>query len=302
MSSTPASTDLSPSAQAPAPGTTLATLRVQLDRIDDAVHDLLMQRAEVVAQVGRTKGGVAFRPGREAQIIRRLLGRHRGGLPARVLPRLWRELIAATTSMQGSYVIAVCDTDPANAFVQCAREHFGALTAMRVQRSPAQAIAEVSAGRAIAAVLPMPTEDEAAGAAWWTALLHQDGPRIQVVARLPFWAPRSEGAPQVQALVVAAISPDPSGSDVSLIGLEIDVAVSRARLATILADAGLITRACLLRRSRDADVAHALLEVDGLVADDDPRLAALTGVLRRPVVLGAYATPVIPVAGNGDLT
>jgi hypothetical protein len=29
-----------------------------------------------------------------------------------------------------------------------------------------------------------------------------------------------------------------------------------------------------------------------LVADDDPRLAALDTVLRRPVVLGAYAIPV----------
>ena len=36
----------------------------------------------------------------------------------------------------------------------------------------------------------------------------------------------------------------------------------------------------------------ALVEVDGLVGDEDPRLAALDGVVRRPVVLGAYAVPV----------
>ena len=62
-------------------------------------------------------GKVAFRPGREAEIIRRLLARHAGALPRRVLPRLWRELFAATTAMQGSLVIAVCETEPAAGFV-----------------------------------------------------------------------------------------------------------------------------------------------------------------------------------------
>ena len=95
-------------------------------------------------------------------------------------------------------------------YAQCAREHFGALTPLRVHRSPAQAIAEVSAGTATAAVLPLPAEEEAPP--WWTALLHRDEPRIHVVARLPFWAPRAEGAPRVQALVVAAVPPDPSGA------------------------------------------------------------------------------------------
>jgi chorismate mutase len=303
MPSTPPATDL-PTAAQPAPGATLAELRAQLDRIDDAIHDLLMQRGEVVTQVGRTKGGVAFRPGREAHIIRRLLARHHGGLPARVLPRLWRELIAATTAMQGSYVIAVCETDPGNSFVQSAREHFGALTPMRVQRSPAQAIAEVSAGRAIAAVLPRPAEDETAGAAWWIALLHHDEPRIHVVARLPFWSPRSEGAPHAEALVVAAIAPDPSGDDRSLIGLEMNADVSRARLGAALATAGFVLGSSLLRRDPGAAVAHALVEVGGLVADDDRRLDALAGILadmlRRPVVLGAYATPVAAHAANGD--
>ena len=37
---------------------------------------------------------IPFRPGREAEIVRRLLARHHGPLPRRVLPRLWRELFA----------------------------------------------------------------------------------------------------------------------------------------------------------------------------------------------------------------
>jgi chorismate mutase len=275
-------------------------VRAELDRVDDAIHDLLMRRAGLVQQVAAlgASGKIPFRPGREASIIRRLLRRHSGSLPARALVRLWRELFAATTAMQSAFLITVCETASDNApraqYVQTAREHFGALTPLRIHRSPAHAIGEVSAGLAVAAVLPMPTEDETPGVAWWTALLHRDEPRIHVVARLPFWAPRSDGAPQVQALVVAAAAPDPSGdgsADRSLVGLELPLEMSRARLSGVMAQAGFTLISTILRRDHGAQVAHALVEVDGYLTDGDPRLVAVADVLRPPVVLGAYALP-----------
>jgi chorismate mutase len=287
-SAAPASTP--PASSVPPQAPALAELRAELDRIDDAIHDLLQRRAQVVEKVASQggKGRVPIRPGREADIIRRLLARHESRLPKRLLVRWWRELFAATTSMQSSYVVAVCETEAGSPHVQAAREHFGSLTPLRAHRSPAQAIAEVSAGSAICAVLPMPAEGEAI--AWWTALLHRDEPRIHVIARLPFWAPRPEGAPQVQALVVAAVGPDASARDRSLIGLELNGESSRARLTAALTAAALPPLSTILRR--DPAAATALVEVEGLVADDDPRLARLGEVARRPVVLGAYAVPV----------
>ena len=295
MSSTPLAAPLPAPIPAPLPPVApLDQLRAELDRLDDAIHDLLMQRAGVVGEVAalRPAGKIAFRPGREAAILRRLRQRHRGPLPSRLLVRLWRELFAATTALQSDYVVTVCETGPDAQYVQCAREHFGALTPLRAHRSPAQAIAQVSSGQAVAAVLPMPAEEDAAATAWWTALLHRDSPRIHIVARLPFWAPRSEGAPGVQALVVAAAAPDPSGHDRSLIGLELPLEMSRARLSAALLAAGLQPGATILRRDPGAPVAHALVEVAGYLADDDTRLVALPGLLRPPVVLGAYAVPI----------
>jgi chorismate mutase len=271
----------------------LAILRQELDRLDDALHDLLMRRAEVVTQVAAAKGGIsALRPGREASIIRRLLARHQGPLPAQTLMRIWRELFAGTTAMQAPYAITVCDPAPGGAFSAIAREHFGALIPLRAHRTPAQAIGEVSAGTATAAVLPLPTEEETLSAAWWTALLHKDDPRIYVVARLPFWDPRPEGAPQAQALVVGTSPPDATASDRSLLGLELAPDVSRARLTTTLTAAGLSPGPTILRRDAGSPVAHALVDVAGFVTEADPRLAAISSVLRAPVVLGAYATTI----------
>jgi len=266
------------SAGAPAGG--LPALRAELDRIDDTLHDLLMRRARVVEQVARSGKRSAFRPGREASIIRRLVGRHQGLLPVQTIFRMWREMLAGTTGMQAPIVVAVCETEPGAPMTQTAREHFGALTPIHVHASPARALAEVSAGSAAVAVLPYPSD----GNAWWTTLLHQE-PRVHIIARLPFWAHRPEGAPAVQAVVVAADSPDPSGADRSFLCIELTQEISRTRLLASLTAAGLKPGSMVTSRN------HVLAEVDGLLTADDPRLGQVAD-MPRPVVLGGYAIPV----------
>ena len=73
----------------------LAELRHRLDEIDDKVHDLLIERAEIISMVAASKRDgrlAAFQPAREAEIIRRLVGRHRGDFPVATLVRMWREI------------------------------------------------------------------------------------------------------------------------------------------------------------------------------------------------------------------
>jgi chorismate mutase/prephenate dehydratase len=267
----------------------LPALRAELDRIDNKIHDLLMQRAEVVEHVARSGKPAALRPGREASIIRRLLGRHRGSLPPVALVRIWRELLAGTTSMQGGFSLAVCDADGGGPLIQLAREHFGALTPLRAHASAGQALVDVSRGVAAVAVLPYPSEQNT----WWIALLHHE-PRLHIIARLPFWRPRPDGFPADQALVVASAAADATESDQSFLGLECDSDISRARLSSELTGAGLKAETMVLVRTRGS--ANVLVETEGALADDDERLSHLGSVLRRPVVLGSYA---VPIAGPG---
>ena len=271
----------------------LTALRGELDRLDDAMHDLLMQRAAVVEQIGglAAKGAVKLRPGREATIIRRLLARHTGRFAPARLVQIWRELISGMTALQGPFMLAVCAPDSASGYIAAAREHFGPQTPLSIHRTPAQAIGAVSAGTAAAAVLPLPAEEEPASAAWWTALLHKDDPRIYVVARLPFWAPRAAGTRELPAFVVTAAPPDPSGADRSLLGLEVGMEQSRARLGQIMAEAGFDAGTTVLRRDPSAGNARVLVDVAGFVAENDVRLATLAATLRPPVLLGAYAVP-----------
>jgi chorismate mutase / prephenate dehydratase len=278
----------------------LPLLREELDRIDDAIHDLLMQRAGVVSQVAALGRRTPYRPGREANIIHRLLARHRGLLPPQAVVRIWRELLSATTAMQGRHVVAVCEPDPIGGVAATAREHFGALTPLRLHRTPEQAMADVSHQRASVAVLPLPTENAAPRDAWWTALMqtldaaanpNSAGPALYVVARLPFWSPRPEGTPRAEALVVADTPPDPAEHHRSLLGIELPLDLSRAKLAGALVAAGLRPESIILRRDQNAAIAHALVEIPGHLSGDDPRLTRLDISSRPPLVLGGYAVP-----------
>lgn len=260
----------------------LASLRTEIDTLDDSLHDLLMRRAEVVARLAqsRAKGAtIPLRPGREARILRRLLARHAGPLPKGAIIRLWREMFASSSALQGKLTVAAYVPAPGAALARLAREHFGTATQIRNHPSSARALATVTSGEAALAVLPMPEESESPETAWWVSL---DAPRLQVIARLPFFGPA-----QPAALLVAPIAPDASDEDRSLLRVEAPEEMNRARLDAALEAAGLKPRTLLLRRN--GEVVQALADVEGFVTSDDPRLAAVKGV--HVVSLGAYAVP-----------
>ena len=112
---------------------TLADLRRRIDELDDALHDILMQRAAVVEGVHRVKRQDAtppLRPGREAQILRRLLAQHRGAFPKPILVRLWRELLAGSLAIQADLHVAVYAPENRAGLWDLARDHYGSQTAM----------------------------------------------------------------------------------------------------------------------------------------------------------------------------
>ncbi|WP_270934725.1 chorismate mutase [Falsiroseomonas oryzae] len=239
------------------PGADLAALRAEIDSLDDQLHDLLMRRVDVVARLAasRTKGnGPAIRPGREAVILRRLLGRHAGPLPRAALVRLWRELLAATTNLQAPLTVAAWLPE---AGVEVLRGHLGLSAPVTRCADDVAALAAFEAGKVGLVALP-------AGGRWWRT--HYPS-RLFVTARLPFLG----GEPTV--FLLSPTPPDPSGDDLSLLRCP-------ERALAGLPGEGLPPRPLL----REGEL--CLVEVPGIVTAGDVRLAAMGAT-----VLGSYATP-----------
>src|SRR5215813_9018502 len=107
----------------------LAELRHEIDRIDESMHALLMERGEIIDRLIAVKQtqetGSAFRPAREADMMRRLVERHRGILPLDTAEGIWRVIIATFTFVQAPFSVHA-DLSAGDALMRdSARFHFG---------------------------------------------------------------------------------------------------------------------------------------------------------------------------------
>ena len=168
------------------PPETLADLRVDIDRIDLAVHELLMERGAIIDRLieikARQGGGSAFRPGREAAMMRAIAERHRGQLPLDTVESIWRIIISTFTYVQSRYSVHadIGGGDPA--MRDSTRFHFG-YTVPFVPHDSARGVIGAVAGAS--GDLGLIRIDGGPGAgAWWSALAQPDAPKI--IARLPF--------------------------------------------------------------------------------------------------------------------
>ena len=270
----------------------LNDLRREIDRIDDALLDLLCERAAVVRRIGlvkndRIEGRVAFRPAREAAILRRLVGRAGERLPAAAVVAIWRELLTATTRLQTPFVVSVHAPVDQPRVAELARDHFGSQTPILRADSAGHALRALDSGAAHLAVLPLPDETDL----WWRALVFSHEPGLHIVGRLPFLVEpgRSQGA----AVIVAPMEPQPSGDDLTVFALEATLETSRARLVSALSKGGLEPRWLATVREADQEAALHLFEVPGFVAHREPRLtnalAAVQSQVLRVVAIGGYA-------------
>jgi chorismate mutase-like protein len=277
----------------------LDALRAKIDQIDDAVHDLLVHRAEVTRAIAQTKQpavergrGLAMRPAREAQILRRLLARHRGELPETFILRIWREIIAASLQLQTPFRIHVPSGGKAN-LAELARAHFGALAPLSAEESALSVVRACAADTSALGVVPPPRKEES-GTPWWALLAPtgEKGPRI--IAKLPFVADRDAPA----AYAIASVEHEETGDDTTLLRLDTEESFRRAALTAALKgtdfDAEVIARGAEQGGKRG----HLLLAARGFVGAGDSRLQRLRGAMGDSAKLAPVGGFANPIAGS----
>lgn len=166
--------------------TTLADLRGEIDRIDSTMHALLMERSQVIETLISVKktqaSGSAFRPGREADIMKRLALSHKGLLPLDTVESIWRIIIATFTYVQASYSVHA-DVSGGDATMRdSARFHFGFTVPFLPHENARAVIAAVADSAGDLGIFRM--DQGASAGIWWRDLIGNDAPKI--IARLPF--------------------------------------------------------------------------------------------------------------------
>jgi len=203
------------------PGFSLAKLRENIDRIDSQMHELLMERGRIIDSLIAIKakqgGGSAFRPAREASMMRALAERHRGLLPLDTVEGIWRIIISTFTYVQANYSVHM-DVSHGDATIRdSVRFHFGFTV---------PCVPHVSAEGVIAAVgksvgdLGMFALDNGPGmGAWWLKLIGPQAPKV--IARLPF-VERPDHPAGLPVVVISKPLADGAARDVVLEAVHVD--------------------------------------------------------------------------------
>ena len=168
------------------PPFSLADLRREIDRIDESMHRLLMVRGEIIEtliEVKKTQAsGSAFRPGREADQMKRLAERHQGLLPFDTVESIWRVIVSTFTYVQAPYTVHA-DTSLGDGLMRdTARFHFGFTVPYKTYRNAQEVIDAVAGSAGDLGIFPA-NPDQTSGS-WWIPLSGPDKPKI--IARLPF--------------------------------------------------------------------------------------------------------------------
>jgi chorismate mutase len=184
----------------------LADARARIDAIDETLARLLLERIEIVAEVGALKNATwprdcHIRPGREAKMHRKVVEWFCGTkFSTRAALLIWRQLIGASTALESPLKIAVMSGEHRPR----ARNYFGANAQITICASLTEVATKLADKTCTIALLPatLPT-------GWWDCLPAD----FRIFTQLPILERDMAWLPTLNAL--AAIDPEPSGDDVS---------------------------------------------------------------------------------------
>jgi chorismate mutase len=133
-------------------------LRADIDRLDDALLDLVEQRLAAslaIAELKKAEAGncLNMRPRREQAVIERLVGRARTA-PPEVIARIWRTIMSYSLQAQGRIELLLCSDGDKAALLQQVRNRFGDGPPLRWVDSAEEALNESRTADAVAIVSP----------------------------------------------------------------------------------------------------------------------------------------------------
>src|SRR5258708_9943119 len=220
----------------PAPAS-LELLRKEIDAIDEQVHRLLMARGDIIDRLIWVKQtqetGSAFRPAREADMMRRLVQRHRGILPLDTVESIWRVIIATFTYVQAPFSVHADLSLGESAMRDSARFHFGFTVPYVAHFSAAAAVEAVAKSKGDLALVSATSSRTP----WWIELEAQGAPKI--IARLPF-IERADHPAALPAFVVSRVADSAMVTEVEMWSVRVsgwnaEVARALSPLAEIVA-------------------------------------------------------------------
>src|SRR5258706_7460117 len=139
----------------------LERLRDAIDRIDDTLLEALNERARLARAIGTLKAGQAYRPEREAQVLRRIKERNPGPLGAETVALIFREIMSACLALERPITVAYLGRRGTSS-ERATLRHFGLAADAVPTASIDEVFREVESGAADFGIVPVENSTEGA--------------------------------------------------------------------------------------------------------------------------------------------
>lgn len=239
-------------------------VRVEIDRVDNALLGLIAERLELAAAVRRAKSGArVWRPSREDSHVRDLAERTGDASPS-LVSKIWAELMSASLALQGPMRLHVSLEGDALDVWTLVHDRFGRSIPAVSYPTASAALAQAYSEAEGVAVLPTPGGMNS----WWTSLGTGGAMTdMHILAGLP-----RVGGDWPRAVAVATADIAPSGADTMLITIENPLAINALNRPHKL-------------RAETGD--KRLYSVEGFVED----LSPVTAIDPRAKIIGCLPHP-----------
>ncbi len=140
----------------------LNPIREKIDQLDHQLVEIINQRLELAAEIGRIKrstGGEIYVPEREDAVLRKVTATNRGPVKNEALQAIYRELMSAAIALEKPLMIAYLGPEASNTHA-AAMKKFGASVEYHAMTSVSDIFTAVEKGESDYAVIPIENSTE----------------------------------------------------------------------------------------------------------------------------------------------
>ena len=269
----------------------LSKFRIQIDEIDGKIIDLLLDRMEIVEEVGKhkTKNSATdsfIRAGREATMLRDLTKKAKDKFPPAAIATIWRMIISTSLCTEQGLSISAYVSENDNTCFWHAREYYGSFVNIKCEEKSDNIINDIANGKESIGILPLIDESTEP---WWVRPNNEKN-NIFVFAKIPFIESRESFNKPV--LAIANVAPESTGDDISIISLLGIQDIGNVK--EIFAEQHLKIR--IIAKNNNSDY---LIEIDDFLIADDERLTHIESIIKDIFedkaslrLMGAYASTI----------
>lgn len=264
--------------------------RVEIDKIDEEILQLLNKRMQIVANVKKIKdeNGEKFfiKSAREADMIKDLIAKSNENIPNSTIVSIWRKIITSSNMHEQPLKVAIHNPQGLNDYKYLVREYYADFVPTISCNSVQKTILELENKSSQIAVFAEPKDNDE-DENWWVNLANnQSG--IKIFAKLPFF--NNENGPNLYAAAIKEM--EKSENDITLLSIELSDEKSQTQLERSLKECDfdfLIKKSAIVKNISGAR--FYFVEIKGFCSENDERLNLLKSSEIKPFVriLGVFA-------------